>query len=120
MKWFTNNEAHNFTTIIYEFTSSFAGNGSGFEGLADNTIFWNLTTSLAMLTGRFLPIAGTLYIAGMLQAQKYTPPSSGTLRTDSVSFGVLLFFVILILQSLSMFPTLVLGPIKEYYALKGM
>jgi len=120
LKWFSNNGAHNFTTTVYEYISSFAGNGSGFEGLGDNTIFWNLSTSFTMLAGRFLPIAGTVAIAGMLQMQKYVPPSYGTLRTDSVTFGILLFFVILVLQALSMFSVLILGPIKEYFILTVM
>ncbi|WP_299291568.1 potassium-transporting ATPase subunit KdpA [uncultured Mucilaginibacter sp.] len=114
LNWFSNNGPHNFTTALYEFTSSYAGNGSGFESLGDNTIFWNLTTAFAMLCGRFIPIFGGLYIAGLMRHQIYTPASAGTLKTDTVSFGVLLFFVIVVLQSLSMFSCFVLGPINEH------
>ncbi|MBD1392033.1 potassium-transporting ATPase subunit KdpA [Mucilaginibacter glaciei] len=112
--WFSNNSSHNFTTVLYEFTSSFAGNGSGFEGLADNNVFWNLTTAVAMMAGRFIPVLGALAIAGIMLRQRPTPYSAGTLQTDSASFGVMLFFVMVVLQVLSLFPALVLGPINEY------
>lgn len=114
LAWFSNNGQHNFTTALYEFTSSYAGNGSGFESLGDNTIFWNTTTAFAMLCGRFIPIIGGLYIAGLMRKQIYLAPSAGTLKTDSGSFGVLLFFVIIVLQALSMFSSFVLGPINEH------
>ncbi len=115
--WFSNNGAHNYTTALYEFTSAYAGNGSGFESLGDNTVFWNLTTAFAMLCGRFVPLLGGLYIAGLMRNQLYVPASVGTLKTDSLSFGTLLFFVIIVLQSLSMFSSFVLGPINEYFKL---
>lgn len=117
LTWFSNNGPHNFTTVLYEFTSSYAGNGSNFGGLGNNTIFWNLSTAFAMLCGRFVPILGGLYIAGLMRKQIYTPASAGTLKTDSFSFGVLLFFVIVVLQSLSMFSSFVLGPINEHLKL---
>ena len=114
LAWFSNNGSHNFTTALYEFTSSYAGNGSGFESLGDNTVFWNTTTAFAMFCGRFIPIIGGLYIAGLMRQQIYLAPSAGTLKTDSVSFGTLLFFVIIVLQALSMFSSFVLGPINEH------
>ncbi len=114
LSWFSNNGPHNFTAVLYEFTSSYAGNGSNFGSLGNNTVFWNLTTAFAMLFGRFVPLLGGLYIAGLMRGQIYTPASAGTLKTDSLSFGVLLFFVIIVLQSLSMFSSFVLGPINEH------
>ncbi|MEX8548824.1 MAG: potassium-transporting ATPase subunit KdpA [Mucilaginibacter sp.] len=114
LNWFGNNGPHNFTTALYEFTSSYSGNGSNFASLGNNTVFWNLTTAFAMLCGRFIPIFGGLYIAGLMRHQIYTPASAGTLKTDTASFGVLLFFVIVVLQSLSMFSCFVLGPINEH------
>lgn len=112
--WLSNTGPHGFTTMLYEYISSAAGNGSGFEGLGDNTTFWNLTTSLVMLSGRFVPVIGALIIAGLLKEKKYTPLSSGSLRTDTATFGVFLLTVIIILNALSMFIALILGPISEY------
>lgn len=117
LEWFGNNGPHNFTTVLYEFTSSYAGNGSNFGSLGNNTVFWNLTPAFAMLCGRFVPLLGGLYIAGSMRRQIYTPASEGTLKIDSLSFGVLLFFVIIVLQSLTMFSSFVLGPINEQLTL---
>lgn len=116
--WLSNIGPHGFTTMLYEYISSAAGNGSGFEGLGDNTPFWNLTTALAMLSGRFVPVIGALIIAGLLKEKKYTPLSTGSLRTDTTTFGVFLFAVIIILNALSMFITLILGPISEYFLMR--
>jgi K+-transporting ATPase ATPase A chain len=112
--WLNNPGNHGFSEMFYEFTSSNANNGSGFEGLGDNNIFWNLTTGLAMIFGRFLPIIGPLAIAGLLAKKKYVPETSGTLKTDSLTFGVLTFAIIIIITALSYFPPLVLGPIAEW------
>jgi K+-transporting ATPase ATPase A chain len=108
------NGYHGFTTMLYEYVSSVAGNGSGFEGLGDNTPFWNLTTALAMLLGRFIPIVGTLLIGAQLYQKPYVPSSSGTLPTESYTFGVLLFIVIVSIGALCFFPALAIGPIAEY------
>ncbi len=105
---------HGFTTMLYEYVSSVAGNGSGFEGLGDNTPFWNLTTALAMLLGRFIPIVGTLLIGASLYRKPFVPDSSGTLPTESYTFGALLFIVIVIIGALCFFPALAIGPIAEY------
>lgn len=117
LEWFSNNGPHDFTAVLYEFTSSYAGNGSNFGSIGNNTIFWNLTTAFAMLCGRFVPLLGGLYIAGLMRRQIYTPASAGTLKIDSLSFCVLLFFVIIVLQSLTMFSSFVLGPINEHLTL---
>lgn len=117
--WLSNRTAgpngyHGFTTMLYEYVSSVAGNGSGFEGLGDNTPFWNLTTALAMLLGRFIPIVGTLLIGAQLYQKAYVPSSFGTLPTESYTFGALLFIVIVIVGALCFFPALAIGPIAEY------
>ncbi|MEO7049850.1 MAG: potassium-transporting ATPase subunit KdpA, partial [Ferruginibacter sp.] len=78
--WLNNPGAHGFGEMLYEFTSSSANNGSGFEGLGDNTPFWNIACGIVMLLGRFLPIIGPVAIAGSLAAKKYTPESAGTLK----------------------------------------
>jgi K+-transporting ATPase ATPase A chain len=108
---------HGFSEMLYEFTSASANNGSGFEGLSDNTPFWNITTGLVMLMGRFLPIAGQVAIAGMLASKKHIPESNGTLKTDTATFGFMVFAVIAIVAALSFFPALTLGPIAEYFTI---
>ena len=115
--WLSNKGPHGFTTMLYEFISSVAGNGSNFGGLGNNTTFWNLTTAFAMLTGRFVPIIGGLMIVGLMKQKKFIPASSGTLQTDSATFGVLLFAIILILSVLSLFIIFMAGPIAEYFSL---
>ncbi|MFY0252911.1 potassium-transporting ATPase subunit KdpA [Chitinophaga sp. 30R24] len=115
--WLNNPGYHGFSEMLYEYTSSNANNGSGFEGLGDNNIFWNVSTAFVMILGRFVPIIGPVAIAGMMASKKYVPESAGTLRTDSLTFGVMTFAVILILTALSYFPALVLGPIAEYFSL---
>lgn len=117
LQWLTNKGAHGFTTFLYEFVSSMAGNGSEFSGLGNNTVFWNLTTSVVMLCGRFLPIAGALVIAGNLRAKIPAPYSTGSLSVDSTTFGVFLFIVIILLNVLSFLPAFMLGPIAEHLAL---
>src|SRR3546814_10315648 len=75
--------------MLYEYTSASANNGSGFEGLGDNNLFWNLTTGFVLILARFLPIIGPVAIAGLLAGKKYIPASAGTLRTDSITFGIM-------------------------------
>lgn len=116
--WLANPGYHGFSEMLYEFTSSSANNGSGFEGLGDNTPFWNISTGIVMLLGRYLPIIGPVAIAGILASKKYIPESNGTLKTDTSTFGLLVFAVILIVAALSFFPALTLGPIAEYFSIK--
>ncbi|TWI94769.1 K+-transporting ATPase ATPase A chain [Mucilaginibacter frigoritolerans] len=115
--WLSNKGPHGFTTMLYEFISSAAGNGSNFAGLGNNTLFWNLTTSIAMLSGRFVPIAGAFMIVGLMKQKKFIPASLGTLQTDSATFGVFLLVMILILSALSLFVILMAGPIAEHFIL---
>lgn len=108
---------HGFTEILYEYTSASANNGSGFEGLGDNTIWWNLSTGVVLLVSRFLPIIGPVAIAGLMAEKKYIPEGEGTLRTDTATFGLMVFAIIVIVSALSFFPALTLGPIAEYLSL---
>jgi K+-transporting ATPase ATPase A chain len=112
--WLSNTGPHGFTTMLYEYVSSVAGNGSNFAGLGNNTVFWNLSTAMAMLCGRFIPITGAILLAGRLQQKKYTPLSQGSLSVDTATFGVFLFVMIIILNALSFLPVLMLGPISEH------
>ncbi len=115
----TNNPGfHGFSEILYEYTSAAANNGSGFEGLADNNLWWNISTGIVLLFGRFIPIIGPVAIAGLLAEKRYIPESAGTLKTDTFTFGFMILAVILIVAALSFFPALTLGPIAEYFSLK--
>lgn len=116
--WLANPGYHGFSEMLYEFTSSSANNGSGFEGLGDNTPFWNIATGVVMLFARYLPIIGPVAIAGMLAQKQYIPESNGTLKTDTSTFGLMVFAVIFIVAALSFFPALTLGPIAEYFSAK--
>lgn len=115
--WLNNPSYHGFSEILYEYTSANANNGSGFEGLGDNNIFWNLTTGIVLLLGRFLPIIAPIAIIGLLANKKFIPDSPGTLRTDSATFGVMTLAVIIIVTALSYLPALALGPLAEYFSL---
>jgi len=116
--WLNNPGNHGFSEMLYEFTSSSANNGSGFEGLGDNTQFWNIACGIVMLLARFLPIIGPVAIAGILAKKKYIPESAGTLKTDTSTFAIMVFAVIFIIAALSFFPALALGPIAEYFGMK--
>ena len=116
--WLNNPGNHGFSEMLYEFTSSSANNGSGFGGLGNNTRFWNIACGTVMLLARFLPIIGPVAIAGILAKKKYVPESAGTLKTDTSTFGIMVFAVIFIIAALSFFPALALGPIAEYFGMK--
>ncbi|HVZ57511.1 MAG TPA: potassium-transporting ATPase subunit KdpA [Chitinophagaceae bacterium] len=115
--WLNNPSYHGFSEMLYEYTSANANNGSGFEGLGDNNIFWNVTTGIVLILGRYLPIIGPLAIIGLLAAKKHIPESPGTLRTDSITFGAMTLAVIIIVTALSYLPPLALGPLAEYFSL---
>jgi K+-transporting ATPase ATPase A chain len=112
-----NTGAHGFSEILYEFSSAAANNGSGFEGLGDNTPAWNIATGLVMLIARFLPIIVPLAIVGSLMAKRRSAESAGTLSVEGTTFGVMLFIVILIFGALTFFPAAALGPIAEHVTL---
>jgi K+-transporting ATPase ATPase A chain len=115
--WLANPSFHGFSEMLYEFTSSAANNGSGFEGLGDNTPFWNIICGTVMLIGRYLPIIGPVAIAGSLASKKTVPESEGTLKVDTVAFGIVLIGVLAIVSALSFFPALSLGPIAEFFSM---
>lgn len=115
--WLNNPSFHGFSEMLYEYTSANANNGSGFEGLGDGNVFWNVSTGFVLILGRFLPIIGPVAIAGLMASKKYIPESAGTLKTDSLTFGAMTFAVIVILTALSYFPALALGPIAEYFSM---
>lgn len=115
--WLNNPGSHGFSEMLYEYTSAAANNGSGFEGLGDNNIFWNVTTGIVLILGRYLPIIGPIAIAGILAGKKFIPESAGTLRSDSFTFGLMTFAVIVIIAALAFFPALTLGPIAEYFSI---
>lgn len=116
--WLNNPGYHGYSEMLYEFTSSSANNGSGFEGLGDNTLFWNITCGVVMILARYLPIIGPVAIAGILANKKYIPESAGTLKTDTATFGLMVFAVIAIVAALAFFPALTLGPIAEFFSIK--
>ena len=115
----TNPGFHGLSQVLYEYASSAANNGSGFEGLADNSYFWNITAGLAMFFGRYLSIVIQLAIAGSLMRKQFVNDSIGTLRTDSTTFTIGLVCVVYIFAALTFFPALALGPIAEHL-LSGM
>jgi len=115
--WLNNPGFHGFSEMLYEVTSANANNGSGFEGLGDNNVLWNVLTGFILFLGRFLPIIGPLAIAGLLGSKKYIPESAGTLKTDTLTFGMMTLAVILVLNALSYFPALTLGPLAEYFSM---
>lgn len=115
----TNPGFHGLTQVMYEYASSSANNGSGFEGLADNTFFWNVTTGMAMFLGRYLPIVLQLAIAGSLMKKSFINESSGTLQTNTMGFSFILVVVVYIFAALTFFPALSLGPIAEHLTLWG-
>jgi potassium-transporting ATPase potassium-binding subunit len=105
---------HGLTEILYAFTSMANNNGSAFAGLTGDTPFYNLTGSLALLAGRFLPILAVLAIAGSLAAKERVPAGPGTFPTHTPLFVGLLVGVVVIVGALTFFPVLALGPIVEH------
>ncbi|WP_285394841.1 potassium-transporting ATPase subunit KdpA [Lysinibacillus sp. fls2-241-R2A-57] len=113
----TNPGAHGLSQVLYEFASASANNGSGFEGLADNSTFWNVTTGLAMFFGRYLTIIIQLAIASLLAKKMFHSDSVGTLKTDNTIFTFLLVAIVLMIGALTFLPALALGPITEHLQL---
>ena len=116
--WLNNPGSHGFSEMLYEYSSASANNGSEFAGLGGNTQWWNITDGIVMILARYLPIIGPIAIAGILAKKKYVPESAGTLKTDTSTFGIMIFAVIFIIAALSFFPALALGPIAEYFGMK--
>jgi len=114
-----NSGPHGFTEILFAYTSCFANNGQTFAGLNANTPFYNLTTVLAMLAGRFGLAIPALGLATRFGRQRNTPTTSGTLPTHSFLFGVLLSACLVIMVAMSYLPALALGPVLERLLFKG-
>lgn len=106
---------HGVSQVVYEYTSAAANNGSGFEGLGDNTLWWNLSTIVSLLGGRYIPIIAILLLADSMAQKQPVPETAGTLRTDSLIFTGVTAGVILILGVLTFFPVLALGPLAEAF-----
>jgi K+-transporting ATPase ATPase A chain len=122
---------HGFTQVLYELSSASSGNGSGMEGLGDTygfndaeanpsppapySVHWDVAAGLVMLLGRFLPIVAALALAGSLAAKTPVPFTVGTLRTDTVTFGLVLLVMVLLLGGLVFLPAAVLGPVAEHF-----
>ena len=124
----TNNPgAHGFSEMLYEFSSASANNGSGFEGLGDTygfndnatpapeSPYWDVATGLVMIFSRYIPVIAPLALAGSIMAKKPTPVTSGTLRTDTLTFGLFLLGTVLIVGALLFLPAAVLGPAAEHW-----
>lgn len=111
-----NGGAHGFSEILYAYSSCGSNNGSAFAGFNANTVFLNVSLGLVMLFARFLPIIGTLAIAGSLAGKKKIATSAGTLSTTNGMFVFLLILIVLIIGALSFFPALALGPLAEFFS----
>ncbi len=107
---------HGFSEILYEFSSAAANNGSGFEGLGDNNPAWNIATGCVLLLGRFPALILPLAVAGFLAKKKRVPETTGTLRTDTMTFAGMLFGTVLLVGALSFMPAVVLGPVADQLA----
>lgn len=110
---------HGLSQVVYEYASAGANNGSGFEGLGDNTAWWNLSTSISMMLGRYVPIVALLLLAEGFARKQPVPLTDGTLRTDTLLFTSITGVVILVLGVLTFLPILVLGPIAEAFQIAG-
>lgn len=108
---------HGISQVVYEYASAAANNGSGFEGLGDDTLWWNLSASVSLLLGRYVPIIALVLLADSMAHKQRVPQTSGTLRTDTVLFTGVTAGAIVILGVLTFFPVLVLGPIAEAFNL---
>ncbi|WP_137790089.1 potassium-transporting ATPase subunit KdpA [Bacillus sp. E(2018)] len=109
---------HGISQVLYEYTSAAANNGSGFEGLGDNTPFWNISTGLVMLLGRYVSIIALLAVAGSLIKKQPVPETIGTFRTDNILFVGILVGAVLIIGALTFLPVMALGPIAEYLSIR--
>ena len=111
---------HGISQVFYEFTSAYANNGSGFEGLADNTVWWNLSCALVLVLGRFPILIIPLIIATQLAAKRQVPQSAGSLQIETPTFALTLICVVIVLTVLQFLPALVLGPVAEHLSLLAL
>lgn len=115
----TNSGFHGISQVLYEYTSSAANNGSGFEGLGDGTAFWNIMTGIVMLLGRYISMILMLMVGYSLYKKQAVPVNASTFKTDNLTFSFILFFIILIIGALTFLPALALGPIAEHLSIWG-
>ncbi|MFE3894934.1 MULTISPECIES: potassium-transporting ATPase subunit KdpA [unclassified Priestia] len=108
---------HGLSQALYEFTSSAANNGSGFEGLGDATPFWNISTGIVMYIGRYFGLITMLAVSSSLASKQLVPETPGTFKTDTSLFSGILIGTTVIVGALTFFPVLVLGPVAEYLTL---
>ncbi|HXQ02786.1 MAG TPA: potassium-transporting ATPase subunit KdpA [Candidatus Udaeobacter sp.] len=113
----TNTGPHGFTEILFAYASCFANNGQTMASLSANNIFYNATTIIAMLAGRYILAVLALSLAGRFAAMTRRPPSPGTMPSDGVTFGVLLTGTALLVGALNFFPALAMGPIVEHFSM---
>lgn len=116
----SNSGFHGLSQVVYEYASASANNGSGLEGLADSqpaatALWWNISTLVPLLVGRYLPIIALLLLADSMTNKQPVPENAGTLRTDTILFTNVTAGVILILGALTFFPVIALGPIAEAF-----
>ncbi|WP_372372338.1 potassium-transporting ATPase subunit KdpA [Xanthomonas sp. NCPPB 1638] len=108
---------HGISQVFYEYTSAFANNGSGFEGLGDATYWWNLSCSLVLVLGRYPALILPLMVAARMAVKRRAPESAGSLHVETPTFALTLMAIVLVLTVLQFMPALVLGPIAEHLAL---
>ena len=108
---------HGISQVLYEYTSAFSNNGSGFEGLGDATPWWNLSASAALLLGRYPALVLPLAIAALLARKRQAPEGPGTLHIETPTFALTLIGIVVILTLLQFMPVLALGPIAEHLSL---
>lgn len=109
---------HGISQVFYEYVSAYANNGSGFEGLGDNTLWWNLSASIALLAGRYSVLIIPVLIAVSLATKPQAAESKGSLHIESPTFALTLIGIVLILTLLQFMPVLVIGPIADYLSIK--
>jgi K+-transporting ATPase ATPase A chain len=117
MEGISNPGFHGLSQALYEFTSSAANNGSGFEGLGDATPFWNISTGIVMYIGRYFGLITMLAVSSSLASKQLVPETPGTFKTDTSLFSGILIGTTVIVGALTFFPVLVLGPVAEYLTL---
>jgi K+-transporting ATPase ATPase A chain len=113
----TNTGSHGFCEILFAYTSAFANNGQNMAGLNANSVFYNLTTIIAMISGRFISSILALALAGRFAAMGHRKPSVGTMPSDGLPFGILLAGTAILLGALNFLPALVLGPLVEHFSI---
>lgn len=110
----TNSGFHGISQVLYEYASSAANNGSGFEGLSDSSNYWNIFTGIVMFLGRYVSMILMLCVAASLMKKQAVPQSISTFKTDNFIFTIILFLIIVIIGALTFLPAFALGPVAEY------